>query len=270
MTRYLMMFWFIYYCVKHGVNPWWFFQLNAGYFNKSKGIYSKYDINLLIPHQWRLNQIFHDNVYTPTEFPVFVKPEWGQNSYGIYRADSQSHFSQIKEIVADKNLSYLIQEAAKEPREFEVYYIRDVDSPNDLAVLTITEVKNRYDSRFPINGVHNKATYYRDRTMDFSAEELDSIWQNLKKIGQFRMARVGIKTQSEVDLVAGYFHIVEINLFTPMPLNLLDPAKTWSEKTIFIKKAMAYLMKNAKDVSISNVMENIFFRKLIAHYKVKS
>jgi hypothetical protein len=264
-----MIFWFIYYCLKHKVNPWWFFQLNAGYFNRDKGIYSKYDINLLIPHEWRLNQNFDNISLVPVDYPVFVKPEWGQNSYGIYRADSESHLSQVRDAIAKRDLSYLVQEAAKEPREFEIFYIRRADSPNDFAVLSITEVKNRNENRFPINGVHNSDTYYRDRTMDFTAEEIAGIWQNLRKIGQFRVARVGLKANSEVDLLQGLFHIVEINLFTPMPLNLLDPAKTWPENTRFIKRSMVHLMWNAKAISSRQIRENIFFRKLIAHYKVK-
>ncbi|MCP4294276.1 MAG: hypothetical protein GY786_01575 [Proteobacteria bacterium] len=83
------------------------------------------------------------------------------------------------------------------------------------------------------------------------------------------MARVGIKANSAEALVAGRFHIVEINLFTPMPLNLLDDSKSWLEKARFIRTAMHHTAENTARAFKKNEEENIFFKKLVMHYKVK-
>ncbi len=269
MTRYLMIFWYIVHCLRLKVNPWRFFQLNARYFDKKKGIYSKQDINRLIPQQWRLEQHFDTETHIPKEFPVFLKPEWGQNSYGIYRADSPADLKQIRNYIAKSDLTYLIQDAAREALEFEVFYIRDADNPSDAAVLTITEVSNGKESQYPINGIYNIFTDYWDRTTEFNGEKSGQLWKHLRNIGQFRMARVGIKSNSEEDLLAGRFHIVEINLFTPMPLNLQDKSKSWMEKARFIETAMHHTAKNTARVFKKNEEENIFFKKLIMHYKLK-
>ena len=268
MTRYLMIFWFIVYCLKHGVNPWWFFQLNAGYFNKKKGIFSKWDINSLILQRWRLKQQFDQPDFSPDSYPVFVKPEWGQNSYGIFRADSPGHLTLIRQVLREKSLPYLIQEAACETREFEIFYVRQADVPDRPGLLSITEVHN--PNPFPINGVFNQDSSYQDRTEDFSPEQRELLWQHLSSIGRFRVARVGLKANSEQDLSEGRFHIVEINLFTPMPLNLLDPKITKPQKQRFLKDCAAQLAACSKVVSVQNTRQNIFFRKLKMHYKVKS
>lgn len=270
MTRYLMIFWYIVHCIKLRVNPWNFFQLNADYFNRKKGIYSKHDINRLIPAKWRLGQYIDNKSYFPAEFPVFLKPEWGQNSYGIHRADSLLDLKRIRKTTLTSNLTYLVQEAAQEQRELEVFYVRDADKPFNYAVLSITEVKNQKVAKFPINGVHNPYCYYRDRTPELSEEQLDKVWRHISKIGQFRMARVGLKTNSDEDLIRGRFHIVEINLFTPMPLNLLDIHVGWNEKIQFIKQAMYHIAKNTTKVLTNRNQESIFFKKVVMHYKVKS
>lgn len=45
-----------------------------------------------IPLKWRLKQTYLDKNNPPCKFPVFLKPEWGQNSNGIKRADSKDDF----------------------------------------------------------------------------------------------------------------------------------------------------------------------------------
>ena len=265
-----MMFWYITYCFKFRVDPWKFFQLNADYFNKKSGIYSKLEINLLIPFQWRLKQWVHDRVTPPQQYPVFLKPEWGQNSYGIYRADSQQEFDVLKKVIADKEITYVLQEAARQNREFEVYYVRRVDKPDMFASFSVTEVENKHENKYPINGKNNIHTAYRDRTQSFRDDEKEVIWNHVKKIGNFRMARVCMKADSKSDLLQGKFHIVEINLFTPMPLNLLDPETPWTEKAQFIKESMFFLAENTRAISAKQERKSIFFKKLAMHYRVKS
>ncbi len=270
MTRYLMIFWYIVHCLRLRVNPWRFFQLNARYFNRKKGIYSKQDINRLIPFRWRLSQKYDNESYMPERFPVFYKPEWGQNSHGIYRADSLEELQKLRIKTKNSGLTYLVQDAAREEREFEVFYIRNAERPREFSVLTITEVSNSKDRQYPINGVHNVYSGYADRTAEFNGVKSAQIWKHISTIGYFRMARVAIKAKSEKAMLAGRFHIVEINLFTPMPLNLLDKGIPWLEKFRFVKRAMFHMAENTGKVFKKNNEENIFFKKLIMHYRVKS
>jgi len=265
-----MIFWFIYYCLRQRIDPSKFFQLNADYFNKEKGIYSKLEINQLIPFKWRLKQVVYDGISKPGKYPVFLKPEWGQNSYGIYRADSPEDLNHIRTQIAQKNLTYLVQEAAGEKREFEIYYIRQADNPDVCAALTITEVKNYIEPDHPINGVNNIHTRYDDLTGRFPVIGSQIIWNHVKNIGNFRMARVCAKADSEFDLLKGQFHIVEINLFTPMPIQLLDPKVPWENKLRFIRQGMLLLAENAKAISTSQKSKNVFFRKMAMNYKIKS
>jgi hypothetical protein len=66
-----------------GIPPWYYFQINAEWYNKKKGFYSKIDMDARIPKKWRLKQGYFDKNNLPETFPVFLKPEWGQNSNGI-------------------------------------------------------------------------------------------------------------------------------------------------------------------------------------------
>ena len=66
-------------CFAIGTGPWKFFQLNAPHFNSAKGIFSKIDLDEMFPEEWRLSQRYDADDYLPEEYPVFLKPEWGQN-----------------------------------------------------------------------------------------------------------------------------------------------------------------------------------------------
>lgn len=269
MMRYQIILWYLFYCIKIWVAPWKFFQLNANYFNRKKGIFSKQEINQLIPFQWRLSQYISDKKTPPKTFPSFIKPEWGQNSYGIFLADDDKKFRDIGNHIVNSQLTYLIQEAAKEVREFEIFYIRDANRLWNYKIMTITEVLNNSGERHPVNSVHNINTSYVDLSKNFNDAQLDSIWRLLSRIGNFKIARVAIKSNSISNLLKGKFHIVEINLFAPMPINLLDPNISWKSKISFIKKSMHSLAKCTKAISKQQKTKNIFFRKLIMHYKVK-
>jgi hypothetical protein len=42
-----------------------------------------------IPKKWRLKQDYFDKNNLPETFPVFLKPEWGQNSNGIIKINNK-------------------------------------------------------------------------------------------------------------------------------------------------------------------------------------
>lgn len=267
MIRFLLIFWFIYYSLRHGVLPWRFFQLNAPYFNSQKGIFSKLDIDKCIPGAWRLSQGPLSSVMKPAAFPVFVKPEWGQNSHGIFRIDNPNEFQAKCQRVKDKGIDYIVQEAARETREFEIFYIRSAHKKNHHATLSITEVVNTGEDPLPINGIYNENTEYHDCTKRFSPDELEKLWAHFKSICEYRIARVGLRANSIEDFLAGVFHVIEINLFLPMPLSLLDTTMSWSRKIDFIKEAMDHAALAVKAIPKEQSRKPVFSKKLIAHFR---
>jgi hypothetical protein len=270
MIRTLLVFWFIAYCFRIRTGPWRFFRLNADFFNVEKGIYSKFDMDRYIPKKWRLEQqLFHESLI-PTNYPVFVKPEWGQNSYGIKRIDCHESFKQLTPKLKLGNTRFLVQEAAREGREFEVFYLRSAKNSDDYSVLSITEVMNIGEEEYPINSIHNPESRYVDRTGELTEEERLLLWKYIKSIGYFRIARCGLRADTVKELLRGNFHVIEINLFLPMPLYLCDNNVNFKDKYRFIKKSMLYSAELVKELPVEQEHSSIFFRKLITHYRVKS
>ena len=117
---------------------------------------------------------------------------------------------------------------------------------------------------------HNANTIYTDFTPEFSSAEIDKLWEYLNDIGTFRLACVGLRANSKEELLAGLFHIIEINLFLPMPLRLLDKKIVRESKLQFIRQGMFFAAKAVKAIPKEQKRQAIFFNKLIAYYKVKS
>ena len=89
LIRILLVLSYIAWCFRFRIGPWKYFQLNANYFNEDLDLFSKLDMDALIPSQWRLPQFADQAGLFPESYPVFIKPEWGQNSQGIVRADNE-------------------------------------------------------------------------------------------------------------------------------------------------------------------------------------
>jgi len=262
---------FIKYCIQFGVAPWKYFQLNAKYFNKEKGIFSKLEMDRIIPEQWRLKQVKLINEIIPDTFPVFLKPEWGQNANGIHRADSIGEYQEIRQqLKQKKDLNYIIQEAAWGGFEYEIFYIRNNLQKEQFASFSVTEVCNVTEEYFPINSVQNNNTCYLDRSADYTSDEKQQLWKMIHHIGDFKIARIAVSADSKQELLRGIFHIIEINIFIPMPLNLLDHHVPWKVKNYFIDSSMMALAKNVGSLPKSLVSKPIFFKKLMMHYRVKT
>ena len=229
-------------CVLMGAKPCKYFQLNSPVFDASEGIFSKLDIDRLIPQKWRLTQCYDDGVSLPSRFPVFVKPEWGQNSNGIHRADDEATLQEVRGKIQSSRIKYLIQEAATEKVEFEIFSILHHQDKDQFAQLTITQAFND-DELYPVNSVYNSSTIYRDITEQFSGQQKQKLWQLLGEIERFPISRVGIRADSVEDMLAGKFHVIEINLFIPMPINLLDPRYGFFE---LWKLGRGYMMSLAR------------------------
>lgn len=252
---------------------WRYFQLNANYFNQELGIYSKLDTDQLIPKPWRLTQVLDCGNSQPAHYPVFVKPEWGQNSFGIQRADNLQQLSKIRAGRApnssNRNSNYLIQNAAAGKREFEVFVIAATHSGQPPAVLSITETINHSDELYPINGIYNQATSYCDLSSQLSDDQVKLLWQHLSQIGDFRLSRVGIRANSLEALVSGDFQIIEINLLYPMPLIVLSNNCNWGNKIAFIVRAMWHLAAVTKTIPLSQPRKSVFFKKRTLAHRLK-
>lgn len=221
-----------------------------------------------IPLKWRLVQDYLDKNSPPSEFPVFLKPEWGQNSNGVVRIDNKTDFLKFDE--SKSKTPYIIQQAAPELQEYEIFYIRDADNQQDLIELTITQSINHSDEVYPINSIHNPQVVYQNRTLDFSVNELKQIKQHLQELPQFRISRIGLRANSKADLIKGLFHIIEVNLFAPFPINLLDKETSDKAKHIFIKNNMYHLVRVSNTTPRKYFNRFVFFKKIIKHYHSKT
>ena len=242
---------YILYCIRIGTKPCKYFQLNSPRFDRRSGIFSKLDIDQDIPQKWKLDQRLDDGRYLPPDWPVFVKPEWGQNAAGVERADNPEELERIRARIKNDKIRYLLQQGATERREFEVFSIRDSVDKQSYAVLTVTEAVNDEEPN-PINGIYNPGTSYVEITGQFDRSELCHLWQHMNSIGNFNISRASLRANSTSDLLAGKFHVIEINLFLPMPINMLD--RRFSRKQIFdmIRRYMMSLARitKARDKSL--------------------
>ena len=260
---------YILFCLCQRVAPWKYYQLNAQYFNQQRGIFSKLDTDLLIPNQWRLHQFLDIDHAQPQHYPVFVKPEWGQNSFGVQRADNAQQLAKIRDNRQAKTGNYLIQQAAPGASEFEIFVIPAVQESQNPVVLSLTETLNSSDEKYPVNGIYNQATAYQDLSEQLTAAQQKKLWGHLKLIGQFRLSRIGLRADSLEDLVNGDFKVIEINLLYPMPLMLLSENRTWLQKNCFIWTAMWRLAAITKTIPATAASKSIFFKKLKLAYRLK-
>jgi hypothetical protein len=259
---------YIIFCTLLRVGPWRYFQLNARYFNHNKGIFSKLDIDQLIPSQWRLPQWVDHSGIVPDTFPVFLKPEWGQNSKGIQRADNMSEFEQLRLLKPNSKVQYLVQQGAKQSIEYEIFIIPAANS-HSLASISITQVSNLSDEQYPINGIYNSATQYCDISSQFSEVQKQALYKILRTVGQFNISRFAIRANSIDDLMAANFSIIEINLFFPMPLILLCNNVSLFDKWSFIIRNMWLLARVTKSMANDQPYKDIFFKKMGFFYQVK-
>lgn len=269
LIRFLLVATFILTCVRRLKAPWRYFQINAAHFNESLGIYSKNDIDKNIPPSWRLEQSVDDGLLVPEHFPVFVKPEWGQNGQGVRRADNATELAYIRNHCMNNKMVYLIQEAAKAKREFEIFYIRNHRDLNRYATLSVTETCNTSGMDLPVNSVKNEHTFYTSMTAKLTDEQLEEIWQRIARIGHYNFARVGVRADSLEALQQGDFKVIEINLYLPMPINLMDKTVEFKEKFRFILSSMNHLVSLVGSIPKTQERKKIFIKKTLFQPRTK-
>jgi hypothetical protein len=79
---------------------------------------------------------------------------------------------------------------------------------------------------------------------------------------------VGVKADNLSALIRGRFHVVEINLFLPMPLVLLSCNVPLWKKNRIMQQTMFSAARLARTVPRSETREPVFFPKMKAHCKV--
>lgn len=233
---------YILYCCLIRTKPCKYFQLNSPWFNDKRGIFSKMDIDRLIPEKWRLEQRYDDGQWVPHRFPVFVKPEWGENAAGIYRADNLKQLQAVREKIRDSRVPYLVQLGSTAHREFEIFTLRHHRDQDTWSVLSITEACNSSEKN-PINGIYNPDTRYQDTTDQFTEKQKRVLWKYIERIGKFGIARLSVRADSIEQLLAEDFQVIELNLFTPMPIHLLDKKYSIRDKAGMVRD---YMMKLAR------------------------
>ncbi len=249
-------------CLVIKTGPWRYFQINARLFSREKGIFSKLALDDMFPAPWRLKQMRLDISDVPDTFPVFIKPEWGQNSIGIERADTAEQFANIARRLSKSDRSYIVQEAAPGQREFEIFSTFATRKFDKADIITVTETINKTHP-FPINSIYNNDTVYKELTGSLSEQQLDQLSQYKLKIGRFGQSRLCVRADSIEDMVAGKFHIVEINLFTPMPINLMDQSYTWKNKLEFILKVGRSLARVTRSIDRNQKTFPVFTSMLL-------
>ena len=210
-----------------------------------RGFFSKLDIDENIPKQWRLKQRIDDGVFEPEHWPVFVKPEWGQNASGVQRADDLTQLHEIRNQRVDQTIRYLIQEGSPGAKEFEVFSIRHDQHRDQYAVFTVTEAVNDAELK-PVNSINNSSTRYVEITDQLSESQLAELWQLVNQLGEYNISRASMSADSVEALLEGRFHVIEINLFLPMPINLLDKKYSATDIINFVRKYMMCLAKVTK------------------------
>jgi len=262
LTRILLVLSYITWSFRFRIGPWKYFQLNAKYFNEDLELFSKLDMDLQIPEKWRLAQFVDQTDRLPESFPVFIKPEWGQNSQGIVRADNEEQLNQHRQQRQKNGPRYLIQAAAQGQREFEIFYIPGAQTNQSSAIISITETCNRSNDVMPINGINNRDTSYRSCMSELNAQQIEKIEHIFGCIGDFKIARYCARADSLQALLDEQFSIVEINIYVPMPLILLVKNISFKEKVNFIFSTMRQLALVTKDIPASQAVKSVFFKKL--------
>lgn len=243
-------------CIIVRTKPCKYFQLNANWFNQDKGIFSKLDLNFLFPDKWRLDTDILDDQCDPKHYPVWLKPEWGENAEGVHCARNASEFQQLKRMILRSKRPYLVQQSATGKREFELFSVWDSPRSTSPAAFSITEVKN--SEHHPVNGIHNPQTSYCDLTPQLDSDQQSRILGSMQAIGRPPISRLCVRADAIDDVIAGHFQIIEINLFTPMPIHLLDSRYTNRECWTMIRKMMMTLAMATRNRDRSNAEKPVY------------
>ena len=230
------------------------------------------------------------------KYPLFLKPEWSQSSLGVYRVTNPQTLKKVLRKIKAQPMPYLCQAAAQGRYEYDLMSIAHAKAPSlfactrcvtpsvigdgqsSIAQLINTQLPNLnknmvWLSASPasevlrkgqnltvsfINGTSN-GTQYQDETKHLTELQQHAIYKHIKVIGDFAMTRISVSADSLEEIVAGNFQVIEINLFSPFPLSLLDPSLTKDQCKSEMKQfafALAASMK-AKNTHSKNALRKL-------------
>lgn len=250
--------------------------MNAEYFNRQKGIFSKYEIESHIPDKWRLKSIAitqtshiaqAKDISQELWFPLFLKPEWWQNSHGISLVENLSDLEEKLQDISRHDIAYTAQKASKYIKEFEILYTRNPVKPHEIIIQSIVQSKNDSCIENCVNGIHGTTTYH-DISSQFTDKDIKILVWFIEEIGSFNIGRIGLKSWSIEEILQWKFEIFEINIFIPFPLHLLDDNIDQKDKNKFIKNFTTTLVKITGNIP-KKYNKSIFFRKMWTHYTIK-
>lgn len=267
-------------CVRFGVIPWRYFYMNEHAFSVEKKLFSKIEIERSIPKKWLLKSFVLDfekqrtdqlvqHILRHFSFPVFLKPEWGQQSYGVVRIDTAKQLKTMLRKIKVSGIVYFCQQAAPQKTEYDLFFVRNSADPKTSSVFTVTVLEHQEHHPYPVHSVRNKKSIYRDITRKFSSTELKVLQKMMMSLAKLNFARVAVRANSEQDLVKGNFSVIEINMFNPMPINLYDQSITRKEKLAFMDHCSQELVKSIKNF-VKMPQQPILRSQIKQHLRVRS
>lgn len=91
------------------------------------------------------------------DFPLFGKPEWGQNANGISYIENEKELLAFIKQSKKSTISYLIQTACDYKNEYEVCFARDPDNPKSFKIHSIVQSLN--DDGNKISSINAQTRY---------------------------------------------------------------------------------------------------------------
>jgi len=272
MLRLRVCIYFLFFSLKCRINPLAFFQLNAEHFNVEKKIYSKYDIEKNIPKKYKLHSWLvgkhtkAKHIKEQLDFPVFLKPEWWENSHGVFKANDTYELKNILKKIKREKIPYLYQQASSYKDEFDILYIKDTTNPKKYALISISKLLSNSDEAYPINMI--KHGIIRDRTSDFSEKQLQDIYDTVREMWDFKLARISIKADSIDDIKNGTFQVFEMNIFLPLLPAIKDKTYSLLQRERILLSYISLLTKAVRDNPIKD-KKNILLNMLKRKYMIK-
>ena len=298
-------------CITQRVLPLRYFYVHLDYLDAASKIYSKQSINESIPNQWRLKStllsieesrdIWKDKIESQFTYPLFLKPEWGENSSGVFRVHDRETLLSVLSKIQQTKQNYICQEAASGEKEYDFFFVKshekEKEFPDIFSCIRMepaslvgdgkTTLQELFQIQSPqlspetcllsnynpldvlprdkklrlsfINGV-NHGTRYVSETENLSPLDKKNLWKHLQSLGDFQFARVGISANSLRDIIDGAFQVIEINLFTPFPLDVLDLSLSNKEQRQILQSYMNTLLKTVKQKN--NIPPRAFWKVL--------
>jgi len=249
--KFWMICYFLQACSRYKIMPHRYFLLNIAHLDRDSKTYSKYKLNLKIPKSWQLKTFLFEardsenmafkNIKASFKYPLFLKPEYGYRSIGVYYVVSDQELKNVLQKIKKYTGNYLCQTAANKKHEYDLMYVHTHDQTDE----EFFACSRCCTPEGVINGV-TFGTTYKNEIPKLSNQQQQQIKNHLKKIGDFGMSRISVAADSLEDVVAGKFFVIEINLLTPFPLHILDKNEHRSLKKQELKRFSVAIAKSVR------------------------